>query len=174
MRDRSRIVVIDRRTFTAGSGAALAVAVLTGRAAFAETPSSPATPPPSSAPAPHSAAYEDAMKSLLAGAEPATAGLTLELPELAENGNVVPYKIAADSPMLDEDYIRKLHILSTANPQPLVASFELIPATGKAMVSGRMRLAKTQNVVGLAEKSDGTFLIATALVEVTIGGCGNE
>jgi sulfur-oxidizing protein SoxY len=37
-----------------------------------------------------------------------------------------------------------------------------------------MRLARTQDVVAIAEKSDGSFLIATRKVEVTIGGCGNE
>jgi sulfur-oxidizing protein SoxY len=76
--------------------------------------------------------------------------------------------------MIDTDYVRTLHLLSTSNPQALVASFHLIPASGKAAVAGRMRLARTQDVVAIAERNDDVFLIATRKVEVTIGGCGNE
>jgi sulfur-oxidizing protein SoxY len=35
-----------------------------------------------------------------------------------------------------------------------------------------MRLAKTQEVVAVAELSDGTFLMSTRSVDVKIGGCG--
>jgi sulfur-oxidizing protein SoxY len=35
-----------------------------------------------------------------------------------------------------------------------------------------MRLAKTQNVIAVAELSDGSILQATTEVKVTIGGCG--
>jgi sulfur-oxidizing protein SoxY len=35
-----------------------------------------------------------------------------------------------------------------------------------------MRLAKTQEVVGVAELSDGSFHISRRVVKVTIGGCG--
>jgi sulfur-oxidizing protein SoxY len=35
-----------------------------------------------------------------------------------------------------------------------------------------MRLARTQDIVGVAELSDGKFMIAKRTVKVTIGGCG--
>jgi sulfur-oxidizing protein SoxY len=35
-----------------------------------------------------------------------------------------------------------------------------------------MRLAKSQDVVAIAELSDGTFLIGMRAVAVKIGGCG--
>lgn len=123
----------------------------------------------------HSQQFEEALNAILADAQPAVGEpLTLTIPELAENGNVVPYTIAVDSPMTDTDYVRTLHLLSTSNPQALVATFHLIPATGKAMVSGRMRLAKTQDVVAIAEVSTGQVLVSVRKIEVTIGGCGNE
>ncbi len=123
----------------------------------------------------HSRQFEEALQAILNDAEPAVGEpLTLTLPELAENGNVVPYTIAVDSPMTDNDYVRTLHLLSTSNPQAVVATFHLIPATGKAMVSGRMRLAKTQDVVAIAEVSTGSLLVSVRKIEVTIGGCGNE
>lgn len=119
--------------------------------------------------------FEEALQAVLQNGEPVVGEpLKLELPELAENGNVVPYSISVENPMTDTDYVRTLHLLSTANPQAVVARFHLVPATGKAAVSGRMRLAKSQDVVAVAELSSGQFLAAVSKVEVTIGGCGNE
>ena len=40
------------------------------------------------------------------------------------------------------------------------------------MVASRMRLARTQDVIGIAELSDGQFLMSKRNVKVTIGGCG--
>jgi sulfur-oxidizing protein SoxY len=53
-----------------------------------------------------------------------------------------------------------------------VVSFHLTPASGKAEVSTRMRLAKTQNVVAVAVMSDGSVHRVSRKVKVTIGGCG--
>ena len=39
-------------------------------------------------------------------------------------------------------------------------------------MSSRMRLGKTQDVIAVAEMSDGKFYMAKRLVKVTIGGCG--
>jgi sulfur-oxidizing protein SoxY len=39
-------------------------------------------------------------------------------------------------------------------------------------VSTRIRMAKTQNVIAVAEMSDGTLYRAVRNVKVTIGGCG--
>lgn len=74
--------------------------------------------------------------------------------------------------MTENDHIKAMHMLSTSNPQPGVASFTLTPLMGKASIASRMRLAKTQDVVALAEVSDGQFLVARRTVKVTIGGCG--
>ena len=35
-----------------------------------------------------------------------------------------------------------------------------------------MRLVRTQDVVALAEMSDGKFFMTTKTIKVTIGGCG--
>ena len=120
-----------------------------------------------------SEAFWKKFQELTGEAKPAEEKVTLVLDEIAENGNNVPFEISVDSAMSGEDSIRKLHLLSTANPQPAVATFHFSPLSGKATVKGRMRLAKTQDVIALAEKTDGTFLIATRRIEVTIGGCGN-
>jgi sulfur-oxidizing protein SoxY len=181
------VTVLDRRTVLVGGTAVAALmTLLLGQAAAgtAETPpaAEPTPPPPepiSRAPASpglvHSSQFDAALQAILKDAVPVNGEpLTLDLPELAENGNVVPYKISVENPMTDTDYIRTLHLLSTSNPQAVVATFHLVPASGKAAVAGRMRLARTQDVVAIAEASTGQVLIAIRKVEVTIGGCGNE
>ncbi len=117
--------------------------------------------------------FEEAFAKLLNGATPADGKITLELPEIAENGNFVPVTITVESPMTAEDYVKAIHLLSTANPVARVASFKLSPINAVARVQSRMRLAKTQDVIALAEMSNGTLAIATLLVKVTIGGCAS-
>lgn len=185
----SRITVVCRRDVLLGGSAATLLATLVKPMSAAagtsgnETASqpeaiAPAVPQgriPVSAGLSHSPQFENALKTILVDAEPLMGEpLTLEMPELAENGNVVPYSLAVTNPMTDNDYVHTLHLLSTANPQAVVAKFQLVPATGKASVSGRMRLAKTQDVVAIAEISTGQLVVAVRKVEVTIGGCGTE
>ena len=106
-------------------------------------------------------------------AEPAEGSMIhLELPEIAENGNTVPLKFEIDSPMTADDYVKSVHVFADGNPNPDVASFHFTPASGKAAASTRMRLAKTQNVVAVAEMSNGKTFMASKEVKVTIGGCG--
>jgi sulfur-oxidizing protein SoxY len=117
-------------------------------------------------------AWEQAVKAVLGDAKPTEGKLTLDMPEIAENGNTVPFSVRADSPMTEKDFVKAVHIISTGNPQPGVATFRFTPQSGKAMVSSRMRLGKTQDVIAIAELSDGKFLMAKRAVKVTIGGCG--
>ncbi len=117
-------------------------------------------------------AWEQAVKKVLGDAKPIEGKLVIDLPEIAENGNTVPFTISVDSPMSEADHVKVIHVLATANPQPGVAVFRFSPLSGKATVASRMRLARTQDVIGIAELSDGRFLIAKRNVKVTIGGCG--
>lgn len=109
---------------------------------------------------------------LTGGKAPARGRIRLELPQIAENGNSVPLSVAVDSPMTATDYVKAIHIIADDNPQPDVAVFKLSPAAGRAEIATRIRLARTQNVMALAEMSDGTFHMEKAEVKVTIGGCG--
>jgi sulfur-oxidizing protein SoxY len=74
--------------------------------------------------------------------------------------------------MTDADFVKSVHVFADGNPLPGVASFHFSPACGKASASTRMRLATTQNIVCVAEMSDGKLFMAKAEVKVTIGGCG--
>lgn len=119
------------------------------------------------------AAAVDAEIKMLAGDKMVKEGrITLEVPQIAENGNTVPISVSVDSPMTDQDYVKSVHLYAPGNPLPNVATFRFTPASGKALASTRMRLAKTQEVVAVAEMSDGSVYKTSAEVKVTIGGCG--
>jgi len=149
-----------RFTITVGAGSALAVAMTAvpyGLARAEEVPT-----------------LDEAIKKLVGDKQLAdgAALISLELPQIAENGNTVPLGVSVKSPMTQEDHVTAVHIFAEANPRPDVVSFHFTPKSGVAQASTRMRLAKTQNVIAIAEMSDGTAYIAKAEVKVTIGGCG--
>ncbi|MGN6099007.1 MAG: thiosulfate oxidation carrier protein SoxY [Bosea sp. (in: a-proteobacteria)] len=98
--------------------------------------------------------------------------IKLDVPEIAENGLVVPIGVEVESPMTDADYVKAVHVFADGNPQPGVVSYQFTPACGKASAATRMRLAQTQNVICIAEMSNGDLFSAKANVKVTIGGCG--
>jgi sulfur-oxidizing protein SoxY len=152
----------DRRTFlrAAGSAAAL-LALAEGMPVAAAEPALE-----------ESAEFRAALEKLLNGARPAEGGLRLELPASIDNGEHVPVALAVDSPMTAERNVKAIHLLSTANPRAAVATFRFTPLSGKARVTTSMRLAKTQDVVAVAELSDGTLLMARQRVDVKVGGCG--
>ena len=101
-----------------------------------------------------------------------TGKITIKTPSIAENGAVVPITVSIESPMTTASYVKSIHIAADGNPNPEVASFHLTPASGKAEISTRMRLRKTQNVVAVAVMNDGSVQRASNNVKVTIGGCG--
>lgn len=116
--------------------------------------------------------WEAELKKVIGGAKPIEGKITLDLPEIAENGNTVPFSVAVDSPMTEKEYVKAVHVLSTGNPQPRIATFHFTPESGKAALASRMRLAKTQDILAVAEFSDGQFATTRRTVKVTIGGCG--
>lgn len=110
--------------------------------------------------------------SKLTGAAGTNGKVTVKLPEIAENGRTVPITVSVDSPMTEGDYVKSVHIVSERNPQPEVISFNLSPSMGKAEVSTRMRLGKTQKVRAAAVMNDGSVYTGEKEIKVTIGGCG--
>lgn len=150
---------VDRRQF-AQAAVSLGAGLVLGGPAWAQV--SAAEP----------AAWEQAVAKILGGAKPGTGKIILDIPEIAENGNTVPFTLSVDSPMTDKDYVRAIHLISTGNPQPGIGSFFFTPESGRAAVSSRMRLGRTQDVVAIAALSEGRFLMAKRNVKVTIGGCG--
>jgi sulfur-oxidizing protein SoxY len=95
----------------------------------------------------------------------------LDIPPLVENGNTVPCTVTVESPMTAAEHVKAIHIFAEQNPQPRVISVALGPRAGRASVSTRIRLRDTQNVLAVAELSDGTFWSDRVNVIVTIGAC---
>jgi sulfur-oxidizing protein SoxY len=118
------------------------------------------------------AAVEAELKKLLGGKTPLEGKIKLDLPAIAENGLVVPLNFDIESPMTEADHVKAVHFFADANPLPGVASFRFAPEAGKASASTRIRLAATQNIICVAEMSDGKVYMAKQEVKVTIGGCG--
>jgi sulfur-oxidizing protein SoxY len=98
--------------------------------------------------------------------------VSIELPEIAENGNTVPLSVTVDAPMTADNYVSDILVVADGNPNPGVATFHLSPLAGKAEASTRIRLATTQNIIAVAKTSKGEFFTNQKLVKVTIGGCG--
>jgi sulfur-oxidizing protein SoxY len=98
--------------------------------------------------------------------------IKLDVPEIAENGLVVPVNVEVESPMTEQDYVKAVHVFADGNPLPDVVSYRFTPACGKAAASTRVRLAQTENLICIAEMSNGNLYMAKANVKVTIGGCG--
>ena len=147
----------SRREFAIGAAAGVAAAALPASPSLAQD---------------QAQAWELAVRKILGEAKPIDGKMTLELPEIAENGNTVPLMVTVNSPMQDKDYVSDILVVSEGNPRPGVAHFHLTPMSGKAIASTRIRLAATQNIVVVAKTSTGQFFTDAKLVKVTIGGCG--
>lgn len=143
---------LTRRAALAGSGAALlALRVEPARA----TPE----------------AMRAVMRTIVGDATPKKGRVKLDLPPLVENGNTVPMTVTVESPMTSKDHVTAIHVLNEKNPQPYVITAHLGPRAGRATFSTRIKLGDTQNVVAIAQMSDGTFWIGEAEVIVTIAAC---
>jgi sulfur-oxidizing protein SoxY len=111
----------------------------------------------------------------LAGGKTVNKGrVKLNVPPLVENGHLVPLSVSVDSPMTEADHVKAIHVFTERNPLPEMATFRLGPRAGRASVATRVRLADTQNVVAIAEMSDGSFWSDSSHLIVTLAACLEE
>jgi len=108
---------------------------------------------------------KDALDALLGKQFETTDKITLDVPEIAENGAVVPVSITTSLPN-----VTSITILVPNNPFTLAASYKLPDGTAPA-VSCRLKMAKTSDVVAVVA-SDGKVYCVAKPVKVTLGGCG--
>jgi sulfur-oxidizing protein SoxY len=120
-------------------------------------------------------ATPDSMKAAIrkvVGEAPVNKGkISIDVPPLVENGNVVPLTVSVDSPMTAAEHVKGIHIFTERNPQPNVIDVTLGPRAGKAVVTTRIRLSDAQKIVVIAQLSDGTFWTESADVIVTLAAC---
>jgi sulfur-oxidizing protein SoxY len=148
-------MTLNRRTFLTTAAAAVAIVAVPIPFATAATRSD----------------VSEALGSILGDRTAEEGGITLDVPNVAENGAQVPIGIHVDSPMSRDDHVTAIHVVATANPTPGIGSFHLTPALGRAEVATRIRLAEGQEVLVLAELSDGRVIQAAVQIGVTLGGC---
>jgi len=107
---------------------------------------------------------DDVFKILGAGSPDKSAAVTLNAPDIAENGAVVPVGITTTAKA------EQMAILVEKNPSALAAQF-FIPSGTDSFVTTRIKMGQTSNVYGLV-KADGKWLMTVKEVKVTLGGCG--
>lgn len=102
----------------------------------------------------------------LGGEAPAQSNaIDLVVPEIAENGAVVPVGVISRLP--DTEAIA---IVVEKNPNPLAAMFAL-PSGTVADLQTRVKMAETCKVFALV-KAGGRYAYLAKEVKVTLGGCG--
>ena len=95
----------------------------------------------------------------------ASDAIKLEVPQLAENGAIVP--VSVESLLPDT---RRLLIFAEKNPAPLLAEFHFESGADR-WVSLRVKLNESGPVLAIAE-ADGRYYGFQTTVRVMVGGCG--
>ncbi|MEQ1739494.1 MAG: thiosulfate oxidation carrier protein SoxY [Methyloglobulus sp.] len=110
--------------------------------------------------------FDATMKQLLKGKTIVeTDKINLNIPEIAENGALVP--VTVTSSIKD---IQSIAIVVEQNPVPLAIQAQLMPEL-ETFLSARLKIASTSFVFALAE-TEKEFYSVKKKVKVTIGGCG--
>jgi len=97
--------------------------------------------------------------------------VTLTIPPLVENGNLVVLKVSVDSPMTANDYVKTIHVIAEGNPLPNIFTAYLTPRSGTANITTRVRLADSQRVWAIAQMSNGSYWQGSAETLVTLSAC---
>ncbi len=91
--------------------------------------------------------------------------ITVEAPDIAENGAVVSVKVTSTLPGVET-----ISVFVPVNNFPLSASYilsdQVVPS-----ITGRIKMAKTADIVAVV-KANGKLYTAKKAVKVTLGGCG--
>lgn len=110
--------------------------------------------------------FDESLKQFLKGKTATESSqIILTIPEIAENGAVVPVSVSSTLPG-----INSIALFAELNPVPLTIQLFVTPDIAPEL-STRLKLAETSYVHALVETDKGWFSVKK-LVKVTIGGCG--
>lgn len=110
-------------------------------------------------------AVADALNSIGASGATESAEILIKVPDIAENGAVVP--ISVTSRIADAESIA---LLVEKNPFPLLAYVDLANGA-EGYLNTRFKMGQT-STIKVVVKAGGKHYIASREVKVTIGGCG--
>ena len=114
---------------------------------------------------------ERIIKNITKGKKRVSNLINLHVPDIDEDGNVVPVRFQINCKMTSEDYPKKVHVLGLENPFPEIAIYEFFPENGKAEVSFRCRLRTSSFLMVIAEMQNGNIGIEKKFVDVMLGAC---
>ena len=102
----------------------------------------------------------------LLGATPVDSdNVHMKIPDIAENGAVVPVTVSTDL-----ENVESISVVVDNNPTPLAASFDMGPRM-VPKVSVRIKMGQSSQVRAIV-KAGGNLYSTAQEVKVTIGGCG--
>ena len=108
----------------------------------------------------------EVLKALGLSAPTESKDVSLQGPDIAENGAVVP--VSCSTALTG---VKRLLILVEKNPSALCAVFDVSDAVEPAF-STRVKMGQSSNVLAVAVMGDGKVLFAQKEIKVTLGGCG--
>ena len=114
---------------------------------------------------------DEAIQKITGNAKIQEGRVTLTIPPLVENGNLVVLKVSVDSPMTADDYVKAIHVIAEGNPFPNIFTAYLTPRSGTANITTRVRLADSQVVWAIAQMSNGSYWRGSAETLVTLSAC---
>jgi sulfur-oxidizing protein SoxY len=110
---------------------------------------------------------EEALKSLGASGASESRDIVIKMPDIAEDGAIVPIEVTSKIPNTEA-----ITILVDKNPFPLIASYEFKNGA-EGFISTRIKMGETSKVRALVN-AGGKLYTASKEVKVTIGGCGDN
>ncbi len=109
---------------------------------------------------------DDVLKNLLGDMDVEMSDqIKFKIPDIAENGAVVPVTVSTDIAGVE-----KIYLLIDSNPTPLSAVFDIGPKI-MADVSTRVKIGESSKARVVVRTADKAYMTEKE-VKVTIGGCG--
>jgi sulfur-oxidizing protein SoxY len=108
----------------------------------------------------------DVAKALGAAAPVESRDITVNAPDIAENGAVVPLGAATTIAGA-----RRVLLLVEKNPNALAGAFDVSDSV-EANFATRVKMGQTSNVFAVVLTADNKAFFAQKEVKVTLGGCG--
>jgi sulfur-oxidizing protein SoxY len=98
--------------------------------------------------------------------------VTLDMPDMAEDGRIVPVVIESNLPISETQYIKSVYLFVDHNPDPLVAAYHFTAPLGPLALSTRIKMKRTSWIRAIVESSTGEVWADYKKVETTLNGCG--
>jgi sulfur-oxidizing protein SoxY len=108
---------------------------------------------------------QNTLKILGASAARESNEISINAPDIAENGAVVPIEVSSPFPNT-----QSISLLAEKNPNALTSTYEFTEDV-EPYVFTRIKMGETSNLIVLV-KADDKFYFAKKEIKITLGGCG--